>query len=530
MEIPRIAAPASFEPMTATSTQTPLQQFQALAQKLWQTHLIGVDRQEACAYVLSIGSLTPAFVFLVVISCAIATLGLLLNSAAVIIGAMLVAPLMGPIISLGFSVASTDIKLGTQAAKALLIGIVMALGTSYTIVKLSPFIAPTTEILARTQPNLFDLLVAVLSGLAGGYAIVRREIGTVAGVAIATALMPPLATAGYGLATGNQAIFNGAFLLFLVNMVAISFSATSVAIWYGFGSLHAPRELVWKTLFGLLLMALLSIPLLRALNDAVSRTLTSKQVESILREEGAEKSWQLGQIATRSTGEDTLQVEALVFVPDIDLEAKKRVSARMNAELGKHVQLELNQVLLGDRKPLPTALAPARSLPAELSETEALRRYLKRFLAFPTTAVEIDAASGSLNIQVAPTYPWRLGELMALESHLASNLGQWKVALIPPLTALPAITFTRGSANLDAGSSQALKETDWALQRWQIHSVRIVSGASKTEIRLDRQLPAKRAALIANALKAVNIESDIEITRQTRASSTRVIPNDKVTP
>jgi uncharacterized hydrophobic protein (TIGR00271 family) len=190
--------------MNATSPQTSFQQFRALIQKFWRAHLIGVDRKEAHAYVLSIGSLTPAFVFLVVISCAIATLGLLLNSVAVIIGAMLVAPLMGPIISLGFAVASTDIKHGIQAAQALLIGILMALGTSYVIVKLSPFIAPTTEILARTQPNLFDLLVAVLSGLAGGYAIVRREIGTVAGVAIATALMPPLATAGYGLASGIE--------------------------------------------------------------------------------------------------------------------------------------------------------------------------------------------------------------------------------------------------------------------------------------------------------------------------------------
>lgn len=519
--------------MNTTSTQPPSpqwQQLQALAKKLWRAHLIGVNRQDACGYVLSIGSLTPAFVFLVVISCAIATLGLLLNSVAVIIGAMLVAPLMGPIVSLGFAVASTDIKLGIQAAKALLIGIVMALVTSYTIVKLSPFIAPTTEILARTQPNLFDLLVAVLSGLAGGYAIVRREIGTVAGVAIATALMPPLATAGYGLATGNQAIFNGAFLLFLVNMVAISFSATSMAIWYGFGSLHAPRELVWKTLFGLLLMALLSIPLLRALNDAVSRTLTSKQIESILREEGAEKSWQLGQIATRSTGENALQIEALVFVPEIDLDAKKRVSKRMNAQLGKRVQLELNQVLLGDRKPLPTALAPARPLPAELTETEALQRYLKRFLAFPTTAVEIDTVSNALNIQVAPTYAWKLGELMMFEAHLARNLGQWKVALIPPLTALPEITFERGATTLDADNSRALKETGWALKRWQIQHVRLVSGASQAERRLDRRLPAKRAALVAASLKASGIESDIETLTKTTNSKIHVIPKAQAAP
>ncbi len=514
--------------MNPTFPQTLFQRLQARLQTFWRAHLIGVNRDEARTYVLSIGSLTPAFVFLVVISCAIATLGLLLNSVAVIIGAMLVAPLMGPIISLGFAVASTDIKHGIQAAKALLIGILMALGTSYVIVKLSPFIAPTTEILARTQPNLFDLLVAVLSGLAGGYAIVRREIGTVAGVAIATALMPPLATAGYGLATGNQAIFDGATLLFLTNMIAISFSAAGMAIWYGFGNLHTPRDLLWKTLVGLLLMALLSIPLLRALNNAVSRTLTSKQVESILREEGSQKSWQLGQIATRSDDAGALQVEALVFVPEIDPGAKQRVGARMNSQLGKPVQLELNQVLLGDRKPLPTVLAPAQALPAELTETESLQRYLKRFLPLPTTAVEIDAASSSLHIQVAPSYPWRLGELMAQEAHLASNLKKWKVALVPPLGALPEITFARGSADLDAQGTQALKETGWALKHWQLAQVRLVSSASKAELRLDGQLPAKRAALVAQALQASGIACDIEARTQTTTSGIRVIPKAKV--
>lgn len=508
--------------MPPTLPQTFPQRLQAKLQQFWRAHLIGVNQEEARTYVLSIGSLTPAFVFLVVISCAIATLGLLLNSVAVIIGAMLVAPLMGPIISLGFAVASTDIKHGIQAAKALLIGILVALGTSCAIVKLSPFIAPTTEILARTQPNLFDLLVAVLSGLAGGYAIVRREIGTVAGVAIATALMPPLATAGYGLATGNPAIFDGAILLFLTNMIAISFSAAGMAIWYGFGNLHTPRDLLWKTLVGLLLMALLSIPLLRALNDAVSRTLASKQVESILREEGAKKSWQLGQIATRNDGAGALQVEALVFVPEIDPDARQRVGARLNSQLGKLVQLELNQVLLGDRQPLAAALAPAPALPAELTETQALQRYLKRFLPLPTTAVEIDAASSALNIQVAPGYPGRLGELMAQEAHLASNLEKWKIALIPPLGALPDITFTRDSADLDAPGSRALKETEWALKRWQLAHVRIAGGASGAEIRLDRQLPAKRAALVADALKASGITSKVDTSPDSATSATHV--------
>lgn len=478
--------------------------------KLWAQHTDGVDRQEAEKHVLSIGVLTHAYVFLVVVSSAIATLGLLLNSVAVIIGAMLIAPLMGPIILLGFSIAKTNIVHGILAAKSLLIGVLTALASSYVIVKLSPFIAPTAEILARTQPNLFDLLVAVLSGMAGGYAVVRREVGTVAGVAIATALMPPLATAGYGLATGNQAIFNGAFFLFLTNMIAISFSAAVMAAWYGLGNLHAPRELLWKTVVGMMVLAVLSVPLMRALNETVSRTMTNKNVESILRKEGMEKSWQLGQISTRNDNEHQLQVAALVFVPEIDPDAPKRLGQRMGEQLGKSVHLDLDQVLIGERKPLSATLpAPAPPPPAELSETEALRRYLKRFLGLPSTAVEIDAAANSLTIQVGQTYAGGLGEVMAMEKALAGNLPKWKVILIPPPTILPEIHFPKGSAELDKDALDSAAEINWALSRWKIRNVYIEGGAAGDEMRRDKALGLKRASKLAEILKSAGVECEI---------------------
>lgn len=478
--------------------------------KLWVRHMVGIDRPEAEKYVLSIGVLTPAYVFLVVASCTIATLGLLLNSVAVIIGAMLIAPLMGPIILLGFSVARTDIVHGILAAKSLLIGVLVALASSYVIVKLSPFIAPTPEIMARTQPNLFDLLVAVMSGLAGGYAVVRREVGTVAGVAIATALMPPLATAGYGLATSNQVIFDGAFFLFLTNMIAISFSASGMAIWYGFGNLRAPRELLWKTFAGLLAMAVLSVPLIRALDETVSRALTNKQVESILRKEGTEKSWLLGQISTRNDNENAIEVAALVFVPEIDPDATQHLGQNMSKQLGKHVHLDLDQVLIGERKPIVAALpAQTQTVPLELSNVEAVQRYLKRFFSLPTTAVEIVPASNSLVIQLGPGYTGSLAELMAVENNLAGNLPKWNVALIPPLSALPEIRFAKGSAELDKDALDRIAEIEWALGRWKVHNVRIEGAVAGDEIRKDKALGLKRAGKLADVLKNVEIEAEI---------------------
>lgn len=160
------------------------------------------------------------------LSAAIATLGLVLNSPAVVIGAMLVSPLMGPILSAGMALAAADLYLGIRSALTLVSSIVISIAFSASIVWLLPFQAPTAEILARTQPNLLDLGVAVFSGLAGSILVARGGEGggvtALPGVAIAVALMPPLCTVGFGTGAGfNRTIMGGAGLLFLTNLVAI---------------------------------------------------------------------------------------------------------------------------------------------------------------------------------------------------------------------------------------------------------------------------------------------------------------------
>jgi len=186
------------------------------------------------------GGLTPRFAFMAVMSCGIAILGLLQSSAAVVIGAMLISPLMGPIVQLGFSLCVVDFRMMGRSLLALLGGIGLALATAMLIVWLSPLREATGEILARTHPNLFDLLVALLSGLAGGYAVITRKGEAIVGVAIATALMPPLAVVAFGLATGDTAIAGGAFFLFMTNLLAIALSVTLIAKWYGSGQTMCP--------------------------------------------------------------------------------------------------------------------------------------------------------------------------------------------------------------------------------------------------------------------------------------------------
>lgn len=152
----------------------------------------------------------------------IASIGLNVNSTAVIIGAMLISPLMGPIVGAGFALGVFDFQLLRKSLKNLLIATVASLLVSSIYFLLSPFKEAQSELLARTSPNIYDVLIAFFGGLVGVIAITRVEKGNpIPGVAIATALMPPLCTAGYGLATGNFKFFFGALFLYTINCVFI---------------------------------------------------------------------------------------------------------------------------------------------------------------------------------------------------------------------------------------------------------------------------------------------------------------------
>ncbi|MBK7883354.1 MAG: TIGR00341 family protein [Chitinophagaceae bacterium] len=153
----------------------------------------------------------------------IASLGLNLNSTAVIIGAMLISPLMGPIMGIGLGIGINDLTLLRKSIYNYLIATGAALTTSTIFFLLSPLNAAHSEILARTSPSIYDVLIALFGGFAGIIATSSRQKGNVIpGVAIATALMPPLCTAGYGLATFQFNFFYGAFYLFIINTVFIA--------------------------------------------------------------------------------------------------------------------------------------------------------------------------------------------------------------------------------------------------------------------------------------------------------------------
>ncbi len=169
-----------------------------------------------------------------ILACAIvvASVGLNVNSTAVIIGAMLISPLMGPIVGAGFGLGIFDFNLFKRSLKNLFIATLVSLVVSSIYFFISPFKETQSELLSRTSPTIYDVLIAFFGGLVGAIAITRKEKGNpIPGVAIATALMPPLCTAGYGIAIGNIKFFFGAMFLYTINCVFICI-ATFVIVKY----------------------------------------------------------------------------------------------------------------------------------------------------------------------------------------------------------------------------------------------------------------------------------------------------------
>lgn len=238
----------------------------------------------------------PSFDFflLVILSCTIATMGLLTDSVAIIIGAMLVAPLMSPILGMGMASITGDGHLLRDSISGVIQGAIVAIVVSFLWTWLNsnlPFILLQEvpgEVLARTNPSPIDLTVAVAGGIAAAYTLAQPHLSAaLPGVAIATALMPPLCTIGVGLALDRMDVAGGASLLFVTNAVAIAFAATLVFFSLGFGpkpitvTNRLPRSLIFAALLTMTLM----VPLTYLSVNFVQQATERGRIEDIVQEE-----------------------------------------------------------------------------------------------------------------------------------------------------------------------------------------------------------------------------------------------------
>lgn len=200
--------------------------------------------------------------WLLVFSVMVASVGLNINSVPVVIGAMLISPLMGPIMGMGYAIATNNIEVFKKSAYNFLVMVALSVLTSFLYFKITPIVARQQELLLRTSPTFFDVLIGFFGGLAGVVALTRKGFfNVISGVAIATALMPPLCTAGYGLAVHNVHYFSGAFYLFLINSFYIGLATFIIIKYLRFPLVKhldsARRRLIVRLLYGLAVLVMI---------------------------------------------------------------------------------------------------------------------------------------------------------------------------------------------------------------------------------------------------------------------------------
>lgn len=286
--------------------------------------------------------LDQKFLLLLVLSAAIATLGLLQDSPAVVIGAMLVSPLLGPIMGIGFGLATLESSLIKRSLVTLVAGMAVAIFVAMLIVWMSPIQDVTAEIRARTQPTLLDLGVAVVGGIAGVYAIMRKLSGVMVGVAIATALVPPLSTVGFGLATGRFDFALGAALLFLTNTLAIAFAAAIVARFNRFGPSMTPQHTAMQVVGIVVTLGILSIPLALSLNNIAREVRARSTVQSEL----ARLIGDAGRVDTlnvRMEGED-VAIDGVVLIDHYKPQLNTQLAGSVRKQLERDARVSIAQL------------------------------------------------------------------------------------------------------------------------------------------------------------------------------------------
>ncbi len=305
---------------------------------------------------------------LVILSSIIATLGLLTNSAAVIIGAMLVAPLMSPIIGLGLGSLMGDETLLKDSFSAIIRGALIAIVIAIILTWVNASLPFTTfqdlpsEVLARTRPTPIDLLIALAGGLAAAFALATPSISAaLPGVAIATALMPPLGTVGIGVAMGRWDVAGGALLLFITNSVTIAFASTLVFWVMGFSpgvqnGKYVPRSLTLSALVTLLMLLPLTYFSVSFFQDA-TRT---RNINTVVSEEVSKRGGVLTELQVNSTEEGilnleiTLQTPRQFFYSDVD-SLQEDIALRLQ----EPVSIVVDQIVVAQLDPLvPPTFTP----------------------------------------------------------------------------------------------------------------------------------------------------------------------------
>lgn len=446
--------------------------------------------------VIEEGSLTKGYVLMCALSAGIATLGLLQSSTAVVIGAMLISPLMSPIAALGFGFASIDGQRIRDAARVVLVGAAIGILTGVLLTWLSPIRNATPEILARTQPTLLDLGVALLSGLAGGYATVLGKGGTAIGVAIATALMPPLATVGYGLAVFQPAYALGAFLLFLTNLSAIAFAFALVSRLSG--AARPLRNVEWTpryALFGMAAFLALATPLALTLIQVTHEARLRLEARRAIAAATGIRPGNIAQLDVSWPLFGSPQVDAVLVTPTYSAQADEEVRARLAESSGTELTVNLQQVVAADLSGQAQAMVDAameRTAAGIAADVPPFAR-IRASVGLPTRGVWTNRAERIINVEPVAAPGWTLADYRRAEQRAQSVSDGWNVRILPPVSETLRVALSGGA--VPEGTVPA-DLAIWALQRWGL-----------TRVGLTIAPEADSAALLA-AMKRAGIDGE----------------------
>ena len=430
----------------------------------WKVHVSGaVDQAEVTERRREDSRLSEHYLFMTAMSGGIAVLGLLLSSPAVVIGAMLLSPLMGPIMGLGFALAIGDWEWLKASFRTLLLGSAMAVLLCACLVFVSPIQSITSEIAARTRPNLFDLFVALFSALAGAYAMIRGKEGAIVGVAIATALMPPLAVVGFGLATWNWTVFSGALLLFVTNFLTIALTAFGMARLYGFRANLSRGQSQFQTVMIALVLVALAVPL----GFTLQRIAWEANAQRIVRGEISAQFDARSKLDTLEIdfAAQPVAIEAVVFTPVLKPEVEAGLARALAERLGEAVTLDLVQYEVGTAATAAerAQLSAAREQGERAASGRAAALAVRLALAAGTSENEvlIDEARSRALVRAKPLPGASLATYRALEVRIAASEPDWRIELLPPSAPL-AVTIATGDGEPDKA---ALALVQWAAQR-----------------------------------------------------------------
>lgn len=449
----------------------------------WREDVVGtVDQAQVIEKRRAECALSERYLFMTAMSAGIAVLGLLLSSPAVVIGAMLLSPLMDPIMGLGFALAIGDYGWLKKSARSLAWGTLLAVALTAALVYFSPIQTITPEIAARTQPNLFDLFVALFSALAGAYAMIRGREGTIVGVAIATALMPPLATVGFGLATWNWTVFSGALLLYVTNLLTIALTAWGMARLYGFQTSLSARNTAFQNIAIITVFVGLAVPLALSLQQIAWQTNAQRIVRAEI-EESFRGNGRLSEIDIEFGGKP-ISISATMLTPVLRPEVESEIENALETRLGEPIELVLTQYQVGtsstaaEQAQLSAARADEEA--AALERAEDLATRLALVAGVSEEDVTVDRTRRRATVRAERLDGATLAAYRALEMRIAATEPDWNIELLPPIGELPQeIAF--GEDGPTPEGARALAVVEWASKRIDLPIILIGTPEEATQ-------------------------------------------------